>query len=89
MRKVGAWRKSLVQECGGFGHDTLAEDTDLTIAIRRKGYQIRYEESAVAYTEAPETTAALAKQRFRWAFGTLQAAWKHRAKGSLTSRGFS
>jgi peptidoglycan-N-acetylglucosamine deacetylase len=76
---VGAWRKSLVGECGGFGHDTLAEDADLTIAIRRKGYQIRYEESAVAYTEAPETTSALARQRFRWAFGTLQAAWKHRA----------
>jgi peptidoglycan-N-acetylglucosamine deacetylase len=44
----------------------------------RLGYEIRYEESAVAYTEAPETTRDLAKQRFRWAFGTLQAAWKHR-----------
>ncbi|HLJ50998.1 MAG TPA: glycosyltransferase [Bryobacteraceae bacterium] len=75
---VGAWRKDLVQGCGGFHHDTLAEDTDITLAIRRQGYQIRYEENAVAYTEAPETTQALAKQRFRWAFGTLQAAWKHR-----------
>jgi len=64
--------------CGGFGHDTLAEDTDITLAIRRLGYEIRYEESAIAYTEAPETARALAKQRFRWAFGTLQAAWKHR-----------
>ncbi len=76
---VGAWRKERVLALGGFGHDTLAEDTDLTLAIRRSGYRIRYEETAVAYTEAPETTAALAKQRFRWAFGTLQAAWKHRA----------
>ena len=76
---VGAWRKSLVQQLGGFGHDTLAEDTDLTLAIRRLGFKIRYEESAIAYTEAPETTRALAKQRFRWSFGTLQAAWKHRA----------
>jgi cellulose synthase/poly-beta-1,6-N-acetylglucosamine synthase-like glycosyltransferase/peptidoglycan/xylan/chitin deacetylase (PgdA/CDA1 family)/spore germination protein YaaH len=75
---VGAWRKSLVQLLGGFAHDTLAEDTDLTLAIRRAGYEIRYEENAVAYTEAPESTKALAKQRFRWAFGTLQAAWKHR-----------
>ena len=75
---VGAWRKTLVQAAGWFGDDTLAEDTDLTLAIRRLGYEIRYEEDAVAYTEAPENTGDLAKQRFRWAFGTLQAAWKHR-----------
>ena len=75
---AGAWRKDLVERAGGFGHDTLAEDTDLTLAIRRLGYRIRYDEDAVAFTEAPETTAALAKQRFRWAFGTLQAVWKHR-----------
>jgi cellulose synthase/poly-beta-1,6-N-acetylglucosamine synthase-like glycosyltransferase len=75
---VGAWRKDLVVGVGGFGDDTLAEDTDLTLTIRRLGYKIRYEERAIAYTEAPETTRDLAKQRFRWAFGTLQAAWKHR-----------
>jgi cellulose synthase/poly-beta-1,6-N-acetylglucosamine synthase-like glycosyltransferase/peptidoglycan/xylan/chitin deacetylase (PgdA/CDA1 family)/spore germination protein YaaH len=75
---VGAWRKKLIIDLGGFGHDTLAEDTDLTLSIRRLGYMIRYEEKAIAYTEAPEDTKGLAKQRFRWAFGTLQAAWKHR-----------
>ncbi len=75
---VGAWRKQLVLDSGGFLHDTLAEDTDLTLAIRRLGYVIRYEEGAVAYTEAPEDTRSLLKQRFRWVFGTLQAAWKHR-----------
>jgi len=75
---VGAWRKQLVLDCGGFLHDTLAEDTDLTLAIRRLGYVIRYEQDAVAYTEAPEDTRSLVKQRFRWVFGTLQASWKHR-----------
>jgi cellulose synthase/poly-beta-1,6-N-acetylglucosamine synthase-like glycosyltransferase/peptidoglycan/xylan/chitin deacetylase (PgdA/CDA1 family) len=75
---VGAWRKQLVLDCGGFLHDTLAEDTDLTLAIRRLGYVIRYEQDAVAYTEAPEDTRSLLKQRFRWVFGTLQACWKHR-----------
>ena len=75
---VGAWRKDLILKLGGFGDDTLAEDTDLTLKIRRAGYQIRYEEGGVAFTEAPEDTRGLAKQRFRWAFGTLQAAWKHR-----------
>ena len=75
---VGAWRKQLVVDCGGFLHDTLAEDTDLTLAIRRMGHVIRYEQDAIAYTEAPEDTRNLAKQRFRWVFGTLQAVWKHR-----------
>jgi peptidoglycan-N-acetylglucosamine deacetylase len=75
---VGAWRKELILKLGGFGDDTLAEDTDLTLKIRRAGYQVRYEEEGVASTEAPEDTRGLAKQRFRWAFGTLQAAWKHR-----------
>ena len=73
-----AWRKDLIVDLGGFGNDTLAEDTDLTLKIRRAGYKIRYEQKAVALTEAPEDTPGLAKQRFRWAFGTLQAAWKHR-----------
>ncbi len=75
---VGAWRKALVTDLGGFGHDTLAEDADLTLSIRRLGNIVRYEQEAIAYTEAPEDTKSLAKQRFRWAFGTLQAAWKHR-----------
>ena len=75
---VGAWRKELVLRCGGFLNDTLAEDTDLTLAIRRLGYVIRYEQDAIAYTEAPEDTRSLMKQRFRWVFGTLQASWKHR-----------
>ena len=75
---AGAWRKDLVLQAGGFREDTLAEDTDITLSIRRMGYRITYEEEAVAYTEAPENTRALAKQRFRWSFGTLQAVWKHR-----------
>jgi peptidoglycan/xylan/chitin deacetylase (PgdA/CDA1 family) len=41
---VGAWRKDLIERVGGFGHDTLAEDTDVTLAIRRLGFEIRYEE---------------------------------------------
>ena len=49
---VGAWRKDLIERVGGFGHDTLAEDTDVTLAIRRLGFEIRYEEEAVAYTES-------------------------------------
>jgi cellulose synthase/poly-beta-1,6-N-acetylglucosamine synthase-like glycosyltransferase/peptidoglycan/xylan/chitin deacetylase (PgdA/CDA1 family) len=75
---VGAWRKDLLDEVGGFPSDTLAEDQDLTLRIRRLGYHIGYEETAIAWTEAPHNLRALAKQRFRWAYGTLQCMWKHR-----------
>ena len=75
---VGAWRKSLVLEAGGFSSDTLAEDQDLTLAIGRRGHRVAYAAAAIAWTEAPDTLRTLAKQRFRWAFGTLQCVWKHR-----------
>jgi cellulose synthase/poly-beta-1,6-N-acetylglucosamine synthase-like glycosyltransferase/spore germination protein YaaH/peptidoglycan/xylan/chitin deacetylase (PgdA/CDA1 family) len=75
---VGAWRRQLAVAAGGFSEDTLAEDQDLTLAIRRQGYSVAYAADAIAYTEAPETLRGLAKQRFRWSFGTLQCMWKHR-----------
>jgi poly-beta-1,6 N-acetyl-D-glucosamine synthase len=75
---VGAWRKSAILDAGGYETDTLAEDTDLTFRVLLHGYAIRTENSAIAFTEAPETIRTLAKQRFRWAFGTLQSLWKHR-----------
>ena len=75
---VGAWRRDLLKTAGGFSADTLAEDQDLTLRIRRLGYKIGYEEAAVAWTEAPDRLRTLARQRFRWAYGTLQCMWKHR-----------
>ena len=75
---VGAWRRAALDSVGGYPHDTLAEDQDLTIAIQRKGWLVGYDVDAVAWTEAPENFGALAKQRYRWAFGTLQCLWKHR-----------
>jgi cellulose synthase/poly-beta-1,6-N-acetylglucosamine synthase-like glycosyltransferase/peptidoglycan/xylan/chitin deacetylase (PgdA/CDA1 family)/spore germination protein YaaH len=76
---VGAWRTEALRQVGGYPPDTLAEDQDLTIAIQRQGWKVRYDQDAVAFTEAPESFKALAKQRFRWAYGTLQCLWKHRA----------
>ena len=75
---IGAWRKSVVATAGGYQTDTLAEDMDLTWRIREAGYRIETENSALAFTEAPETLSAFFKQRFRWAYGTLQCLWKHR-----------
>lgn len=75
---VGAWRRNVLDETGGFSTDTLAEDQDLTIQVRKLGYKIGYEEAAVGLTEAPDTLRDLARQRFRWSFGTLQCMWKHK-----------
>jgi cellulose synthase/poly-beta-1,6-N-acetylglucosamine synthase-like glycosyltransferase/spore germination protein YaaH/peptidoglycan/xylan/chitin deacetylase (PgdA/CDA1 family) len=75
---LSAWRAEAINDSGGFSADTVAEDTDLTITIRRSGWKIDYEEEAVGWTNAPETASTLIRQRFRWTFGTLQAFWKHR-----------
>jgi len=75
---VGAWRRDLIERCGGFSAETLAEDQDLTLRIRKLGYKIGYEESAIGWTEAPHSLKMLARQRFRWGYGTLQCLWKHR-----------
>jgi cellulose synthase/poly-beta-1,6-N-acetylglucosamine synthase-like glycosyltransferase len=75
---VGAWRRDLIERVGGFASETLAEDQDLTLQIRKLGYKIGYEEAAIGWTEAPDRLRLLARQRFRWAFGTLQCMWKHR-----------
>jgi cellulose synthase/poly-beta-1,6-N-acetylglucosamine synthase-like glycosyltransferase/peptidoglycan/xylan/chitin deacetylase (PgdA/CDA1 family)/spore germination protein YaaH len=75
---VGAWRRELIERCGGFSAETLAEDQDLTLRIRKLGYKIGYEERAIGWTEAPHSLRMLARQRFRWAYGTLQCLWKHR-----------
>jgi cellulose synthase/poly-beta-1,6-N-acetylglucosamine synthase-like glycosyltransferase/peptidoglycan/xylan/chitin deacetylase (PgdA/CDA1 family) len=76
---VGAWRASALAALGGYPHDTLAEDQDLTIACQRAGWRVEFDSEARAYTEAPDSVAGLLKQRFRWSFGTLQCLWKHRA----------
>jgi cellulose synthase/poly-beta-1,6-N-acetylglucosamine synthase-like glycosyltransferase/spore germination protein YaaH/peptidoglycan/xylan/chitin deacetylase (PgdA/CDA1 family) len=75
---VGAWRRSALETLGGYPHDTLAEDQDLTIACQRAGWRVEFDSEARAYTEAPDSVAGLLKQRFRWSFGTLQCLWKHR-----------
>lgn len=75
---IGAFRKKVVQGVGGFQSDTLAEDTDLTLAIKESGATIIYDEEAIAFTEAPSNVRDLINQRYRWTFGTMQAAWKHR-----------
>jgi cellulose synthase/poly-beta-1,6-N-acetylglucosamine synthase-like glycosyltransferase/peptidoglycan/xylan/chitin deacetylase (PgdA/CDA1 family) len=75
---IGAFRRRALDEVGRFSGATLAEDTDITIALGRAGWRVVYAEDALAFTEAPSTLSALWRQRYRWSYGTMQAVWKHR-----------
>jgi cellulose synthase/poly-beta-1,6-N-acetylglucosamine synthase-like glycosyltransferase len=75
---VGAFRRHVLTEVGGVSTDTLAEDTDLTMAILRSGYRVAFEPRAIAWTEVPTNFGDLWRQRYRWCYGTMQAIWKHR-----------
>jgi cellulose synthase/poly-beta-1,6-N-acetylglucosamine synthase-like glycosyltransferase len=75
---IGAFRRAALIDIGGVSHDTLAEDTDLTMALCRDDWRIVYAPRAIAWTEAPATIRQLWKQRYRWSYGTIQAMWKHR-----------
>jgi cellulose synthase/poly-beta-1,6-N-acetylglucosamine synthase-like glycosyltransferase/peptidoglycan/xylan/chitin deacetylase (PgdA/CDA1 family) len=75
---IGAFRRSALKDVGGISDETLAEDTDVTMAMCRAGWQVVYEERARAWTEAPATLEQLYRQRYRWSYGTMQAMWKHR-----------
>jgi cellulose synthase/poly-beta-1,6-N-acetylglucosamine synthase-like glycosyltransferase len=81
---AGAFRRDVLAEVGGVPGDTLAEDTDITLAIGRTGQRVVYAEDARAWTEAPSSLRALWRQRYRWSFGTMQAVFKHR--GAVISR---
>ncbi|MFE7773209.1 bifunctional polysaccharide deacetylase/glycosyltransferase family 2 protein [Streptomyces sp. NPDC057445] len=75
---VGAFRREALERVGGMSEDTLAEDTDVTMAMHRDGWRVVYAERARAWTEAPESVQQLWSQRYRWSYGTMQAIWKHR-----------
>ncbi|WP_329127966.1 bifunctional polysaccharide deacetylase/glycosyltransferase family 2 protein [Streptomyces sp. NBC_01465] len=75
---VGAFRRDALDRVGGMSEDTLAEDTDITMALHRDGWRVVYAENARAWTEAPESVQQLWSQRYRWSYGTMQAIWKHR-----------
>jgi cellulose synthase/poly-beta-1,6-N-acetylglucosamine synthase-like glycosyltransferase/spore germination protein YaaH/peptidoglycan/xylan/chitin deacetylase (PgdA/CDA1 family) len=75
---IGAFRRKVIEEVGGFTSDTLAEDCDLTMRILRAGYVVKNENNAIAMTEAPESIKMFLRQRFRWSFGVMQSFWKNR-----------
>lgn len=70
---IGLFRKSIVQEVGGYKTNTYAEDCELTLRILMAGYGTIYIPEMVAVTEAPEDLKSLIAQRYRWSRGVVQA----------------
>ncbi|MCW4021174.1 MAG: glycosyltransferase family 2 protein [Candidatus Bathyarchaeota archaeon] len=77
---VGGFRRDVLEKVGGWDATMLTEDTDLTVRLILKGYQIRYVNDAEAYEEAVSTWRAYWNQRYRWAKGHMQCAMKHLKK---------
>ncbi len=76
---LGMFRKTVLQQVGGYDHDTFAEDCDLTLKLLMRGWHIAYEPAAIAWVETPSRLLDLLKQRYRWTRGILQATSKHSA----------
>ncbi len=71
--EINAWRKGLAEA----DIDNLSEDLDIVIQIRRAGYKIEYEPSALVYEPAATTAEDQIRQRKRTTTGTLQCIFKH------------
>jgi len=76
---LGMFRKTVLQQVGGYDHDTFAEDCDLTLKMLMRGWHIAYEPTAIAWVESPSRLLDLLKQRYRWTRGILQATRKHKS----------
>jgi biofilm PGA synthesis N-glycosyltransferase PgaC len=76
---VGIFRRSALEEVGGYDTDTFAEDADLTLKLITAGWKILYEDQAITWTDAPEGLLDLIQQRYRWTRGLLQAIRKRKA----------
>lgn len=72
----GMWRISAIEAAGGWEHDTLTEDLDLSYRAQMAGYQFIYRPDVLTPSELPEDMSALRAQQHRWAKGTVQTARK-------------
>lgn len=74
---AGIWRKSCIEEAGGWTDDTLTEDLDLSYRAQLKGWKFKYVESITCPAELPVLVPAIKSQQFRWNKGAAESARKH------------
>ena len=72
----GMWRRDAITSSGGWQHDTLTEDLDLSYRAQLAGWKFVYREDVVSPAELPEEVSAFRAQQFRWAKGTVQTSRK-------------
>jgi len=72
----GMWRKEAIASSGGWQHDTLTEDLDLSYRAQLAGWKFVYRDNVVSPAELPEDVSAFRAQQYRWAKGTVQTARK-------------
>jgi len=73
---AGILRKSMIEDAGGWQHDTLTEDSDLSYRAQLKGWQFVYVPSIECLSELPVETYGFQVQQSRWAKGLTQVAMK-------------
>lgn len=85
---AGVWRKTTIEDAGGWEHDTLTEDLDLSYRAQIKGWKFQYLEDVVSPAELPITVSALKNQQHRWMKGGAEC-FKKMWKRMLTAEGVS
>jgi cellulose synthase/poly-beta-1,6-N-acetylglucosamine synthase-like glycosyltransferase len=73
---AGIWRRNAIDDAGGWSHDTLTEDMDLSYRAQLRGWQFIYLKDVVSPAELPVEMNAFKSQQFRWAKGSVQVAKK-------------
>ncbi len=73
---AGIWRKSAISDAGGWQHDTITEDLDLSYRAQSRGWQFIYLNESTAPAEVPVEMIAFKTQQHRWAKGSIQVAKK-------------
>jgi cellulose synthase/poly-beta-1,6-N-acetylglucosamine synthase-like glycosyltransferase len=73
---AGIWRRRCIEESGGWQHDTLAEDLDLSYRAQIKGWRFRFLPDVVTPAELPVEMNAFKTQQHRWAKGSIQTCKK-------------
>ncbi len=73
---AGIWRRSAIEDAGGWQHDTLTEDLDLSYRAQLRGWQFVFLQDLVAPAELPVEMNAFKSQQHRWAKGSIQTCRK-------------